>query len=275
MIELTESCQRFGVSLSYIIVTALAMSAARIIQAKVFSHSPTKRGIALEFIATFELLATAFELGIVLGTHGFVAYGALLILLLNYWMIVWPPAMTSPHPHIADILFNGSTGRRGHVEKILAQISASAVVYLLYVKPFWSLGYRAEHLRKVANPECSSLLNVPMIEGMLFEAGATFWFMMASNLLGKQKVGRQAVVPVIFVIIKWLGLSLTGSFMNPILATTVQFACKGVEFKEHLWVYWMGPLIGLLSFKFVTELFGSDMKRRPAPPPVDKKKKKK
>jgi len=275
MFELTESGQRFGVSVGYIIITALAMRVARIIQAQLlFAHNRYRQSLTLEFIATFELLATAFELGIVLATHGFVAYGALLILLLNYWMLVWPPSMTSPHPHIADLLFNGH-GRRGYVDKILAQIAASAVVYLFYVKPFWAMGLRAEHLRKVANPECSSLLNVPLVEGMLVEAGATFGFMMASKLLGQQKIGRQAVVPVIFVTIKWLGLRLTGSFMNPILATTIQFACKGVEVKEHLWVYWMGPLVGLLSFKFVTKLFGSDLKRPSAPKAVDKKKKKK
>jgi len=275
MIELTESGQRLGVSVAYMVITALAMRAARIIQSQLFSHNRYRQSLALEFIATFELLGTAFELGIVLATHGFVAYGALLILLLNYWTVVWPPSMTSPHPHIADILLNGH-GKRGHVDKILAQISAASVVYLFYVKPIWSLGYRAEHLRKLISPECSSLLNVPMLEGMLVEAGATFGFMMASRLLGQQKIGRQAVVPVIFVTIKWLGLRLTGSFMNPILATTIQFACKGVEVKEHLWVYWMGPLVGLLAFRFVTKLFGSDLKRPVvAPKAVDKKKKKK
>jgi len=275
MIELTESGQRFGVSLGYIVLTALAMRVARILQSKVFSHNRYRQSLALEFIATFELLGTAFELGIVLATHGFVAYGSLLILLLNYWMVVWPPALTSPHPHIADLLFNGAGSRRGSVDKILAQVSASAVVYLFYVKPIWSLGGRPEHLRKVASPECASLLNVPMLEGLLVEAGATFGFMMASKLLGQQKVGRQAVVPVIFVTIKWLGLRLTGSFMNPILASTVQFACKGVEFKEHLWVYWMGPLVGLLAFRFVTKLFGRDLKRPATTKLVDKKKKKK
>lgn len=43
-------------------------------------------------------------------------------------------------------------------------------------------------------------------------------------------------------------MSLTGGFLNPILASTLQFNCAGNAVWEHVLVYWLGPVVGLTVF---------------------------
>lgn len=33
-------------------------------------------------------------------------------------------------------------------------------------------------------------------------------------------------------------------YFNPILATTVTYGCEGLSTMEHIFVYWIGPIIG-------------------------------
>ena len=46
------------------------------------------------------------------------------------------------------------------------------------------------------------------------------------------------------------GLVYTGMYFNPILATTVTYGCEGLNTMEHIFVYWIGPIIGQLLGTF-------------------------
>lgn len=43
------------------------------------------------------------------------------------------------------------------------------------------------------------------------------------------------------------GVSYTGMYFNPILASTMTLGCSGASLGQHLLVYWVGPLAGWMS----------------------------
>jgi hypothetical protein len=49
------------------------------------------------------------------------------------------------------------------------------------------------------------------------------------------------------------GLELTGMYFNPVLATIVTYGCAGAQPTEHMLVYWLGPILGLLAAKRITQ----------------------
>jgi hypothetical protein len=53
------------------------------------------------------------------------------------------------------------------------------------------------------------------------------------------------------------GMLYTGCYFNPVLASTIQFGCEGITLKDHVLVYWLGPIIGLFGFNMFSKLMES------------------
>ncbi|OXA60231.1 aquaporin-11 [Folsomia candida] len=247
----------FSVSVGYIITTAVVMRLARLILLQVVA-SKYYQIILLEFIATFELLATCFEFGVVIETHGFLAYTGLMLIMFNYWGHAWKSpnfpnqsATVAPHPHILDIL-QRKPGLKTSLTKLFAQLTAASLVYTVYVKPIWSLGYRITHLKRIQQAHCFTHLQVSVTLGLVVEALATFAFSFAIQAFGQRKHNFLSL-PLTLVSIVYAGITYTGCYFNPILASTIQFGCGGITWRDHLVVYWGGPLLGSIIFEMFSK----------------------
>jgi hypothetical protein len=96
----------------------------------------------------------------VIETHGFLAYAGLMLIIFNYWgRHVFQSASAAPHPHILDIL-QRKINYKTSLSIIASQLFASLLVYTLYVKPIWSLGYRSTHLQRIQSTRCFTHLQV-------------------------------------------------------------------------------------------------------------------
>jgi len=92
--------------------------------------------------------------------YGFMAYAILMFFVFNYWRRTWAPATTTPCPHFLD-LYLGNADLRTGLMKILAQVLAGCMVYQMYTKNVWSLGYQEKHLERLANADrCRAHLQV-------------------------------------------------------------------------------------------------------------------
>lgn len=171
------------VSSGYIFATAFLVAVTRSILLS-FVTSPFLQRAILEFLATFEFLATVFEIGIrkrkfkiawkkeiiklintnyvfaVLQTYGLPAFVIALIIMANYWGRSWRGATAAPHNHIVDMI-KGNGSKVESVGFILAEIFAASLVFPFYVKQYWGLGFLPIHTARLAGvASCSSFLKV-------------------------------------------------------------------------------------------------------------------
>lgn len=106
------------------------------------------------------------------------------------------------------------------------------------------------------------IFQVPIALGFLAEASATLLFMVAGKLLRTRKYSY-LTIPGILVALKYIGLSYTGSFMNPVLASAVQFGCQGISGANHFLVYWLGPVVGSIAFILGSNLLEPGVEKTP------------
>uniref|UniRef100_A0A915HM62 Aquaporin n=1 Tax=Romanomermis culicivorax TaxID=13658 RepID=A0A915HM62_ROMCU len=92
---------------------------------------------------------------------------------------------------------------------------------------------------------CTSDLTVSVLMGCFYEALATFSCHFVE--LESGRVGSR-LAPIVNSLMSALtcvlGIHLTGMYCNPISASACTFNCEDLDSKSHVFVYWMGPLIG-------------------------------
>lgn len=95
-----------------------------------------------------------------------------------------------------------------------------------------------------------STINAFLIEGLL-----TFVYSMCSSFAPAGEAGR-VVNAAIAVTLVLMGLSYTGAMFHPSLAISLLLGCKGLGLWQFLFIYWLGPLTGVVCANMINDSFG-------------------
>ncbi|NXG69641.1 AQP12 protein, partial [Baryphthengus martii] len=132
--------------------------------------------------------------------------------------------------------------------KLLAQGAGVGTGWAV-TKLYWS--WELTHLHFIQNliaSECSSSIHTSLYQAALVEGTCSLLFHLV--LLKSRQSRSMYRVPALAATVTFLTFAagpFTGAFFNPALATATTFHCSGSSFWDYVQVYWLGPLVGMLS----------------------------
>merc|ERR1712098_4193 len=95
---------------------------------------------------------------------------------------------------------------------------------------------------------CSADLTIPVLHGAIMEGICTLGCRLGSRLISmKEPQYAAAIDSFIATTFIVLAFNTTGGYLNPVLATSLKFGCRGHTPMEHFVVYWIGASLGALS----------------------------
>lgn len=201
------------------------------------------RGLVCDFLATMEACAYFFENNFVLKHYGSAWFAVAIMIQLYVTSRTFGGASENPVKAL-DGLLSGRRGVVGTVVQIFVQTMAGIASYR-FAKLIWSLDLISDHHERYFEMTCASDLNVTFLMGFLIELSAC----LSDTWLGMQTVSS---VSVLDEFIKYangtlmivLGVTTTGMYFNPAMASGHTLGCSGAAMWEHFFVYWAGPFVG-------------------------------
>ncbi|CAH2225609.1 aquaporin-11-like [Pelobates cultripes] len=201
--------------------------------------------LAFEAVSTVQLCCCTWEL-VLLGVRG--GLDPLLSLGLTYLMTVIHclslRAACNPCGSLQLWLRKEASGVDTTL-RLVAQFAGAALSRL--VMPFfWKL--RLSHLHEDWKAEdFRSPLSIGPLSGAGVEMLSALCLLILLRNLGKvEEQFRPHVVAMLITGLVYAGGHLTGAVFNPALAFSVLLSCEGNTFLEYAFVYWLGPVIGLI-----------------------------
>jgi len=206
-----------------------------------------------EAIAAAELCGACFELIIVADNYGLAAYGLFLFLLTIHWSLHWGEATACPYNHLEDLV-QGKMSRQETLVRTVAETVGGVAVFKL-IQVLWALEIAETHVGRSHSAVynvCTADLTVPVLHGALIEAVATMICRLGSRLIA-QREPQYATAIDSFVATSMVcaAFSTSGGYLNPVLATSLKFGCRGHTPMEHFVVYWLGASLGSVASVFV------------------------
>ena len=212
---------------------------------------PTKQlHFARELISSFELSSVIFEI-IVLGKFYNFWVGILcsfLLLTFKNMLFILDGALANPCGLFEDIYFKPKKVTILSVTtKIMLQVVGAMLAYP-FVRKMWQSSNSELHSRHLQNG-ISPTLEISVVAGCAIEAVATFLTTMSDFLTRGNLIKYNPIIRSSFCVLLCNSLaSTTGLWMNPALATAHTFFAvysnSSIDLSEHLFVYWLGPIIG-------------------------------
>jgi aquaporin related protein len=99
---------------------------------------------------------------------------------------------------------------------------------------------------------CAADLTVPVLHGALIEGTATLLCRLGSRLIAKKEPKyATAIDSFVATSLVCAAFSTSGGYLNPVLATSLKFGCRGHTPMEHFVVYWIGSSLGSLASVYV------------------------
>lgn len=215
-----------------------------------------------ELISTCELCADCAELNVVYDRHGSIAYGLGLGLLTYLWYETFGDAHTTPGYMLEDTLIHGYqfVSSAPNCVRLVAQLMAVPMAWR-FASFYWKYQLLKEHTQIISiEHECHSSLATSTIFGAMIEficSLMTRCLELTSQVWVKnKKMSSQTsslLCSFVSTLLVVLALDLSGGYFNPILAASLEFGCKGIDFGQHLIVFWLGPLFGHLVARLLFE----------------------
>ncbi|XP_078122417.1 aquaporin-11-like [Sander vitreus] len=143
--------------------------------------------------------------------------------------------------------FRGTSSTRAAV--VIACQFGAAVAAQFFASSVWSLGLSDIHIRHQRfGFRCFDPLGGTLLEAAAVELGCAFMVQAAAMHVHKldQKLRAHFIAAVITALV-YAGGSISGAVFNPVLAFSVQFPCSGHTYLEYCFVYWLGPVLGVVS----------------------------
>lgn len=227
---------------------------------------------ANELISTFQLSVCVFEISVIGRFYNvWIALSCSFVLLaLKNAEYIFEGAQANPCAILEDILYKKAHWVKDHVAKITFQVIGGLLSFP-FIQFLWQSTWSDYHYQQVKRGLRSSL-EVSLLYGFSIEILATFVTVMSDFLSRGQSLMKfNAVIrAACTVLVCYLLAETTGTWMNPALATAQTFVfCKRKEvISEHLFVFWLGPILGTLAAIQMNTLLST-------PAPVDTKAKKK
>jgi len=220
------------------------------------------KGLTLSFLATMEACAYFFENNFVFKYYGSTWLAVAIIAQCFVLSRTLHGASENPVQMLAAYM-DGSKSLLGALVQVVVQSLAGLASYR-FAQMVWSLDLIADHHERFYETTCSSDLEVTLLVGFLIEMGACMsdtWLQM------------QTVVPISVIdeLIKYgngaamivVGVSTTGMYFNPAMATGHTLGCQGTAMWEHFAVYWAGPFLGCFVALQLNKVMHIDFSSKP------------
>ncbi|MEQ2286790.1 hypothetical protein AMECASPLE_005973 [Ameca splendens] len=255
-----------AVSLSVLAVVVLLSDVTRRLLVRGLADTGLS-SYAVELVSTFQLCCCTHELKLLSEVGGIPPQLALTLTYvtsvahgLTFRGAVGNPCGALEHAYRAR--FSGGCAVRRIACQFAAAVAARAAVPLM-----WGMGLSGMHDRhKLLGFRCVSAIHATLPEAAAVELMCAF--AVQTVITHTQSVEERYRVHAIAAAITtavYAGGSVTGAVFNPALAFSTQFSCSGNSFLEYCFVYWLGPLLGMMSsvllFNKVTPAFS----RKPSP----------
>jgi len=202
-----------------------------------------------EAIAAADLCGCCFELIIIADNYGLAAYGLYLFLLTIWWSMKWGDATACPYNHFEECV-QGNMSRQETAVRTVAQTLGGIAVFRV-IQVLWSLEIAETHVGRSHSAVynvCSADLTVPVLHGAIIEGVATLICRLGSRLVAlKEPQYATAIDSFIATSMVCAAFSTSGGYLNPVLATSLKFGCRGHTPMEHFVVYWVGSSLGAIS----------------------------
>ncbi|OCT96364.1 aquaporin-11 [Xenopus laevis] len=203
------------------------------------------RELVLELISTFQLCCCVREQAL-LGWEGALSphLGLTLTFLLCLLHGLTARAVCNPSGSLERYV-RGQEGALRSCLRLCAQF-LGAWMSRLSMPSYWLLGLSPLH-----SPRASLCLRSPLHVTLLPGAGVEMlcslgMFCLLQQLPRLPPPLRIHSAALAITGLVWLGGSLTGAVFNPALAYSLLFHCEGNTFPEYVFVYWLGPVVGML-----------------------------
>ncbi|XP_034384747.1 aquaporin-11 [Cyclopterus lumpus] len=204
---------------------------------------------AVELVSTFQLCCCTHELKLLAEGGGIeprlaltFTYLAAVVHGLTFGGATGNPSGALEHAYHAR--FSGGCALR----RIACQFAAAAAARAA-VPVIWGVGLSGLHARhKLLGYQCISAIRAPLPKAAAVELACAFAVQTAMTHTRRveEKYRVHAVAAVIATVV-YAGGSVTGAVFNPALAFSTQFPCSGNSFLGSCLVYWLSPLLGMMS----------------------------
>lgn len=149
---------------------------------------------------------------------------------------------------VLERVCRGTSSARRAVALIACQFGA-AVCAQFFAVSVWSQSLSDVHVRHQRfGFRCFDPLGGTVLEAAAVELACAF--VVQASVMYIHKVDEKLRVHFFAAVITALvcaGGSISGAVFNPVLAFSVQFPCSGHTYLEYIFVYWLGPLLGVTS----------------------------
>lgn len=204
-----------------------------------------------ELISTFQLSVCVFEISVIGKFYNkWIALSCSFVLLaLKNAEYIFEGAFANPCGMLEDIVYKKAYWVRDNVAKIGFQLIGGLLSFP-FIQFLWQSTWSEFHYQQVKKG-LRSTLEVSLLYGFSIEIIATFVSQM-SDFLSRGHVLKKfnsVIRAASCVILCYFLAETTGTWMNPALATAQTFVyCKRKEvISEHLFVFWLGPMLGTLA----------------------------
>ncbi|XP_063349220.1 aquaporin-11 [Pelmatolapia mariae] len=232
---------------------------------------------AVELVSTFQLCCCTHELKLLSEVGGIEPGLALTFTYLASVVhgLTFSGAIGNPSGALERAYRAKLSGSRA-LRRIACQFAAAAAARAA-VPRLWGVGLSRLHARhKLFGFRCTSPIHAPLHEAAAVELACAFAVqtVITHTQSVEEKYRVHAVAAVITTAV-YAGGSVTGAVFNPALAFSTQFPCSGHSFLEYCLVYWLGPLLGMMSSVLLFDKLVPALSRKPSPPhlPTESKKK--
>ncbi|XP_029922678.1 aquaporin-11 [Myripristis murdjan] len=237
-----------AVSLSLLAGIVLLSEASRRLLARALADTGLAV-YAVELVSTFQLCCCTHELKLLSEVGGIeprlaltLTYLASVVHALTFSGAIGNPAGALEHAYRSRL-----SGRCA-LQRIACQFAAACVARAA-VPLIWGLGLSGLHLRhKLLGFRCVSPIHAPLPKAAAVELACAFAVQTAlTHTRAVEEKYRVHAIAAVITTLVYAGGSTTGAVFNPALAFSTQFPCSGNSFLEYCLVYWLGPLLGMMS----------------------------
>lgn len=221
---------------------------------------------ANELISTFQLSVCVFEISVIGRFYNvwIALCGSFCLLSLKNAEYIFEGAFANPCGLLEDFVYKKGYWVVDNVTKIVFQL-VGALVSFPFIQMLWKSTWSDLHHQQVRKG-LRSTLEVSLLYGIWIEILATFVTAISDFLSrGRLKKYNPVIRSASCVFLSYILAETTGTWMNPALATahTFVFCSRKEVISEHLFVFWLGPIIGTLAAIAVnTRLLKPEGKRK-------------
>ncbi|XP_028322591.1 aquaporin-11-like [Gouania willdenowi] len=118
-----------------------------------------------------------------------------------------------------------------------------------FAASMWSLALSEVHVQhQKFGFRCFDPLGGTVLEAAGVELACTFTVQAAAmHVHSVEEKLRAPLIAAVITALVFTGGSISGAVFNPVLAFSIQFPCSGHTYLDYCFIYWLGPVLGMVS----------------------------